>query len=124
MSGDQPRPRVDYLYFRVRSFGMAQLRKINIDPKAPNFLRDDGPLEVLAVETDDFNVVINEGRAEVDMLTSYSTVDEARSLVEPYLRAWEIEAYLNHFKKHVDTQFPIRFEFDGADISNPDTGTS
>jgi hypothetical protein len=53
------------------------------------------------------------------MLADYATFDEERGIVEPYLRAWAIHAFVRHAAKYDDFQEPLVFEFDGADVANP-----
>jgi hypothetical protein len=51
-----------------------------------------------------------DGKLTCEMKTHFSTVEAARAVVEPILRAWEVDADLQF------TRGELRFKFDGADI--------
>jgi hypothetical protein len=86
------------------------------------FFADDGPPDSVLGSTEEFQVTLQDGRVTVEMIGDYLTVDDAREVVEPYLRAWEIQAFLRHVAKHNDFQQPLVFQFDGVDIANPVPG--
>ncbi|HEY1979288.1 MAG TPA: hypothetical protein VGH13_04315 [Xanthobacteraceae bacterium] len=43
----------------------------------------------------DFKVGIEKGRVQIDLIGHYTKVSDARAVVEPFLRAWELNAALN-----------------------------
>jgi hypothetical protein len=118
---EQKSPRVERLRYVARSRGAIVFRKTHFDTDVMNWVNEGPPDEAVGA-TGDFRITLREGRATVEMLTDYSTVDEARGMVEPFLRAWEIQAFLHHFAKHDDFQQPLVFEFDGAEVSHPVRG--
>jgi hypothetical protein len=58
----------------------------------------------------DFAVRIEKGEARVVMKSHHTTADSARAVVEPFLRAWELEAAL------FDPKDNFEFEFQNAEI--------
>ena len=61
-------------------------------------------------ETEEVRFRLVDGKLTCQMKTHVSTAEEARALVEPVLRAWEVDADLRWNRGE------LRFEFDGADI--------
>ena len=125
-TGSQQRdgPRVDRLRYVTRSKGAIMFRNVRLDEHRSVVPVRGGPPDPVVGGTDEFRITIEDGRATVELLADHSTVDGARVVVEPYLRAWEIEAFLNHVEKHGDFQQPLRFEFEGADVTNPVPGSA
>lgn len=50
----------------------------------------------LELARNDFNVSLADGKAEVAMVAHCSSVEAARAVVEPYLRAWELDVNLGY----------------------------
>jgi|SRR6266496_4053921 len=67
-----------------------------------------------------FAVRVEDGRAEITMKSHYATVDDARTEVEPFLRAWELTAALQFGPGE------FRFAYDRATIidRNPTPGAT
>ncbi len=61
-------------------------------------------------ETEEVRFHLAEGKLTCDMKSHLSTAEEARAVVEPVLRAWEVDADLRWNRGE------LRFEFDGVDI--------
>ena len=61
-------------------------------------------------ETHEVRFGLTEGKLTCEMKGHLPTTEEARSVVEPVLRAWEVDADLRWNRGQ------FRFEFDGADI--------
>ncbi len=113
-----PLPRVEKLRYEAKSDGAIIYRHVEIDTDAINFMRNVGPAQSAVGETEEFRVTVSDGLATVEMIADFGTVDEARAIVEPYLRAWEIKAFIRHFERHSDWQHPLLFKFVGAEVSN------
>lgn len=64
----------------------------------------------LEFETEEARFRLAVGELTCEMKTHFSTAESARSVVEPILRAWEVDADLR------STRSELRFMFDGADI--------
>lgn len=58
----------------------------------------------------DFDVRVADGQVVVEMKTHYATEQGARAVVEPFMRAWEVAADLQH------DPGDLRFKFDRADV--------
>lgn len=71
------------------------------------------PLPVEA-ELDGYRLRLTDGRLCVEMQRHYSSVDEARQIVEPFLRTWETEAFLKSGNEH------LRFEFSDSHVVDRD----
>lgn len=121
IAGKKGGPRVERLHYIARSPGAIVFRKTRFNSTTMNWINE-GPADDAVGSVDEFQVTLSAGKATVEMLVDYSTVDMARSVVDPYLRAWEIQSFLRHVAKHDDFQLPIAFEFDRADIANPIPG--
>jgi hypothetical protein len=83
----------------------------------PSFdFKDDAPAR--DVERPDFNLHLEKGIALVTMKSDYATADEARRVVQPFLRAWEVSAALDRGKS------VMRFTFVDAKVidRNPTPG--
>ena len=61
-------------------------------------------------ETDEIRFCLADGKLNCEIKIHVSTSEEARAVVEPVLRAWEVDADLRWNRAE------LRFEFDGADI--------
>ena len=61
-------------------------------------------------ETQEVRFSLTEGKLTCEMKGHVATAEEARSVVEPVLRAWEVDSDLRWNRGQ------FRFEFDGADI--------
>ncbi len=61
-------------------------------------------------ETEEVRFRLADGKLACEMKTHFSTAEAARSVVEPILRAWEVDADLRWNRGE------IRFKFDGAGI--------
>ncbi|MEA2525495.1 MAG: hypothetical protein QOF73_2722, partial [Thermomicrobiales bacterium] len=127
-NADQATPRVERLRYAVRAKGTVYFAEARVDIGAGMGIAVDGAVDPAHGGTDEFRVTLEHpeamkhGVATVEMISDYPTIDEARATVEPYLRAWEIRALLDHVAKHGDTQRPLYFEYKGADVSNPRRG--
>jgi hypothetical protein len=64
----------------------------------------------LEFETEDARFRLAVGELTCEMKTHFSTAEDARTVVEPILRAWETDADLRL------TRGELRFKFDGAEI--------
>ena len=64
----------------------------------------------LRFETDDARFQMAAGKLTCDMKTHFSTAEAARAVVEPLLRAWEVDADLRWNRGE------LRFQFTAADI--------
>lgn len=87
-------PHVDALHYRI-----AHNENVSYQRAAP-----------LEHRTDLFTIRIESGTAQVWLVEHYATADEARAVVDPFLRTWEM---------HVALQFSpgeLRFVFERADI--------
>src|SRR6266853_5171822 len=62
------------------------------------------------VETEEARLRLAEGSVTCEMKTHFQTAEAARAVVEPILRAWEVDADLRW------NQGELRFKFEGADI--------
>jgi hypothetical protein len=68
--------------------------------------------------TNAFCVVVDAGRVGVEMIEHFGTVQEARNVVEPFLRAWELAADL----KHPEARFRFVYERPEVIDRDPHTG--
>jgi hypothetical protein len=63
-------------------------------------------------ETDDFSLCLDNARLEITLKRSFTTIEQARAAVEPYLRAWELCAALENDMND------IHFSYKTATISH------
>jgi hypothetical protein len=61
-------------------------------------------------ETEEVRFRLADGKLTCEMTSHFPTAEEARAVVDPVLRAWEVDADLRWNRGE------LRFEFDGADI--------
>jgi hypothetical protein len=61
-------------------------------------------------DTEEARLLLADGKLKCEMKTHFSTAEAARAVVEPILRAWEVDADLRWGRGE------LRFKFDGADI--------
>ena len=73
--------------------------------------RDPPPVQF---ETDSFAGELRDGRLEIQLKTHCRTADEARELVRPFLRGWEIHSGLQ------DGREPISFDYQTAKVIDRD----
>jgi hypothetical protein len=66
----------------------------------------------VTVQRPEFRILVSSNRAVVEMIGHTATEEDARTLIEPYLRAWEIWAAANDRHSGV----PMIFVFEGAEI--------
>jgi hypothetical protein len=71
-------------------------------------------------ETPAFRVRLADGRLRAEMIEHYATPEAAREIVDPFVRAWEIDAALRRGRRE------CRFEFDRPEMidRNPEPGVA
>ena len=73
----------------------------------------------ISFATSDFRIALDEGELRIDLVAPVETVEEARSLADPYVRSWEIRSGLTRGTPEVQFEY-VRPEF--VDLDPHGTG--
>lgn len=85
------------------------VESLNYILKTSDEISFDNP-PILEDELPSFNIKLENGNLNVEMKDFFKTEDEARSFVEPYLKAWELDNFLTFGRKE------FWFEFEKSTI--------
>jgi len=61
--------------------------------------------EPLRIEESNFTIQVTDGRAEITMNAHFASVGEARGVVEPFLRAWELDMALRYGPRSIEFEY-------------------